>query len=175
MPLTPEFLDIVKSGNETAIDKAFFEGHYPEVFHVDWKEDDADIVSYCAESLRLDDLSAVWNEDQDVLTVIYRGKENVVPLQLHGGDRYITICTLNKLLEPDYEIRYMVCSHGSDTGGFVALSNSEWQQLEAANAVVAAENFINPGWLPDIFMDLTDDHLPPAALARHKRMVNRHR
>jgi hypothetical protein len=118
-------------------------------------------------------LTAEWrNED---LYVILEGLEVRVPLQIDAADRHITICTLNDVLSPKYEIRFLVFSHGSDTLGFAALSVAEWRELEDANADGVAENFIDPRKLPNLMTELTDASLPPKARARFKRMLERNK
>src|SRR5262249_50878037 len=92
------------------------------------------------------------------------------PLQMDEGDRHITICTLNDMLVPKYEIRYLVFSHGSDTAGLAALAVADWQGLEKANAAAVAENFVDPRKLPNVFTELTDDKRPAPARACFERM-----
>ena len=91
------------------------------------------------------------------------------------GDRHITICTLNDVLSPKYEVRFLVFSHGSDTLGFAALDMATWQQVEKADPTVVAENFIDPRKLPNIVNDLVDAKLPPLARARFERLLNRNK
>ena len=38
--------------------------------------------------------------------------------------------TLNKIIQPEYEIRLFMESLGSDTLAFVPLSKEEWEELE---------------------------------------------
>lgn len=47
-----------------------------------------------------------------------------------GSDRDTTIKTLNKVIQPEYEIRLFMESLGSDTLAFVPLSKEEWEELE---------------------------------------------
>ncbi len=159
--------------DERAIDDAFFDSGCRHFFAVDWGEDDADIVDYCADCLEDDSLCSEWRDD--LLVIIRNGKETIVPLADDEGDRYVTICTLNDVLRPDYEIRFLVCSHGSDTAGFAALPAADWRSLdtELPNAVQA--NFIKLRELPNVFTEMTDQHLPEAAHARFQRMLERSR
>jgi hypothetical protein len=118
-------------------------------------------------------LSAERRDDD--LYIIFDGREVRVPLQIDVADRHITICTLNDLLSPKYEVRFLVFSHGSDTLGFAAVSGVDWHELEKANAAVVAETFIDPRKLPNLMTELTDEKLPPNARARFERMLNRNK
>ena len=47
-----------------------------------------------------------------------------------GSDRDTTIKTLNKVIQPEYEIRLFMESLGSDTLAFVPLAKEKWEELE---------------------------------------------
>ena len=96
-------------------------------------------------------------------------------MQFDVADRHITLCTLNDLLSPKHEIRFIILSHGSDTVGFAALSVADWRELEKANADAVAENFVDPRKLPNLVTELTDEKLPPKARARFERMLERNK
>ena len=159
--------------DEDAIDAAFFGNGCPHFFAVDWGEDDADIVQYCADCLGDDAIRGEWRDDS--LVIIRNGNETTVPLMNDEGDRDVTIRTLNDVLQPDYEIRLLVCSHGGDTAGFVVLPAGDWQILDAELPESADANFIKLALLPNIFTEMTDEHLPVAARARFQRMLERNR
>ena len=160
----------LKDENERAIDDAFFDSGCPHFFAVDWGEDDADIVEYCAGCIGVDSLRAEWRDDS--LVIIRDANETTVPLKNDDGDRHITICTLNDVLQPEYEIRFLVCSHGSDTAGFAALSAADWQTLDTELPHPVKANFIKLAELPNIFTGMTDKHLPEEARARFQRMLD---
>jgi len=159
--------------DEVGLERAYFSSECPHFFCVDWGEDDADIVSSCAECLELPSLTAEWRGED--LYLILDGREIRVPLQIDVADRHITVCTLNDLLSPKYEIRFLVFSHGSDTLGFVALSVADWRELQKAGADVVAENFIDPRKLPNLVTELTNEKLPAKARARFERMLERNK
>jgi len=171
--MSPELRQMVIDRNEVGLERAFFDNGCPHFCAVDWREDDADIVAYCAQALELQTLTAEWR-DEDLL-ITFEGREVKVPLQIDVADRHITVCTLNDVLSPKYEIRFLVFSHGSDTLGFAALGVADWQELEKANAGVVAENFIDPRKLPNLITDLTDEKLPANAKARFERMPKRYK
>lgn len=157
--------------DEQFVENAFFDDTCRHFFAVDWREDDASIVEYCAECLDSDSLRAEWREDS--LVIIRDGSETAVPLTDSDADRHITICALNDVLQPEYEIRYLVCSQGSDTAGFAVLRSSDWQSLEQECRPVVGENFLKLRDLPNVFTELTEEKLPVPARARVKRMINR--
>ncbi len=150
--------------DEAAIDDAFFENGCPHFFAVDWREDDADIVQYCADCLGDDLLRAEWRGED--IVIVRDESETAVPLANDEGDRDVTIRTLNEVLQPDYEIRFLVCSHGGDTAGFAVLPAPDWQSLDSALPEPVNENFIKLAVIPNIFTEMTDEHLPEAVLAR---------
>ncbi|MEZ6143190.1 MAG: hypothetical protein R3B84_21710 [Zavarzinella sp.] len=157
--------------NEGAIDDAFFNEECLHFFAIDWREDAVDIVQDCAGCLNKDKVQGEWQNDRFV--IIRNGIETSVPLLNDDADRDITIRTLNNVLSPDYEIRFLVCSHGSDTAGFAVLSSSEWHTLESELPEVVDANFIKLSAIPNIFSEMTDEQLPPAALARFQRTLER--
>jgi hypothetical protein len=169
--MSPEFRQMVTERDEVGLECAYFDGECRHFFAVDWREDDADIVRYCAGRLGLESLSAEWRDDG--LVVDFEGREVPVPLKIDFADRHITICSLNDILTPNYEIRFLVFSHGSDTLGFAALSLADWRELEKANPTAVSENFIDPRKLPNLFTELTDEKLPANARARFERMLAR--
>jgi hypothetical protein len=159
--------------DERAIDDAFFNDECSHFFSVDWREDDADIVQYCADCLGIDSMRAEWQGD--TLVIICDDNETIVPLANDEGDRDITIRTLNDVLQPHYEIRLLACSHGSDTAGFAVLPASDWQSLDSGLPETVNANFIRLSMLPNIFTEMNDDHLPEAARLRFQRMIERNR
>lgn len=61
----------------------------------------------------------------------WKGKEYKISYpDKEGSDRDTTIKTLNKIIQPEYEIRLFMESLGNDTLGFVPLSKNEWEELE---------------------------------------------
>lgn len=168
-----ELREMLLQGDEVALEEAYNDGDLPHSFAVDWRADDADIVSVCAACLNLPSLSADWRGEDLILT--FEGREHRVPLVKGVADRHITLCTLNDVLAPGYEVRFVVCSHGGDTPGFLALPTLDWQALEAECPEAVAENFIDPRKLPNLMTELTDATLPPPARARYERMQMRNR
>lgn len=171
--MSPELRQMVINRDEVGLERAYYDDECPHFFSVDWRGDDEDIVTDCARALELESLSAEWRDDE--LFILFDGREIKVPLEMDAGDRHITACTLNDVLNPMYEMRFLVCSHGNDTIGFAALRVADWRELENSNAAAVAENFIDPRKLPNLMTELTDDSLPARARARFERMVARNK
>jgi len=171
--MNPELRQMVIDRDEVGLERAHFDNTCPQFFAVDWREDDADIVAYCADALELDSLTSEWRDED--LFINFDGSEVQVPLQIDVADRHTTICTLNDVLSPKYEIRFLVFTHASDALGSAALTIADWQVLERISPAVVAENFIDPRRLPNLVTELTDEMLPVDARARFERMLNRNR
>jgi len=151
------FREMLVNRNQAALKDAYFDNSCRHFFTVDWREDDADVVGYCANCLGLSSLSADWRDDALVIT--FEGKERPVALVMDVADRHTTVCALNDVLSPGFEIRFIVCSFGSDTLGFAALSVADWQALEQECPAAVAENFIDPRELPNLMTELTAQKL----------------
>jgi hypothetical protein len=167
----PDLLRMVKERDEVGLENAYFNGKCPFFIGVHFRGDDADFVRRCADCIKLPSLAAKWKGGD--LFIILGNKETRVPLKMDFGDRHVTVCTLNDVLAPKYEIRFIVISHGSSDLAFAALNAASWKELEMANAAVVAENFIDPRALPNVMTELVDAKLPPNALARFQRLLNR--
>lgn len=100
-----------------------------EVFWVDWREDDGELAGYCETIIKTGSLSSKWEQDQLILS--YKGKTTKVPLTYSGADRHITLIAINEILTPDFQIRFVWDSDGSDTLAFAILPSSRWAALEA--------------------------------------------
>lgn len=159
--------------DERAIDDAYLGNEFPHFFAVDWREDDADVVRYCADCLGDESLRAEWRDK--TLVIIRDGNETIVPLANSEGDRDVTLRTLNDVLQPNYEIRFLVSSHGSDMAGFAVLASADWQLLDAESSQCVNENFVKLALLPNLFTEMTDQHLPEPARGRFNRVLGRNR
>jgi hypothetical protein len=169
--MDPYLEKLVSERDEVGIERAFFDGRCKNFVAVDWGDEDDSIVSSCAASLGLSNLSSRFEGSDLVIT--YSGRQQRVALTQDVGDRHLTICGINDAIASEYELRFLVCSHGSDTIGLAALSASDWRSLEDRFPEAVAENFLDPRTLPNIINNLIDDHLPPKARSRFDRMVAR--
>ncbi|TWT29975.1 hypothetical protein [Blastopirellula retiformator] len=171
--MEPSFRQWLIDRDEPAIDDAFFDDECPHFFAVDWREDPADFVQACGDCLDGADVRADWQGD--LLLIIRDGNETTVSLMDDDGDQDLAIRTLNEALQPDYEIRLLACSHGSDTAGFAVLPTADWESLDSELSQAVNENFVALAALPNLFTEMTEEHLPEAARLRFERMMERNR
>src|SRR5262245_59974392 len=87
--MNTELRQMVIDRDEVALEGKYFDKECPHFFAVDWREDDADIVATCAQTLELESLTAEWRDED--LFIIFDGREVKVPLQIDVADRHITI------------------------------------------------------------------------------------
>lgn len=162
---------MLRERDEGALDEAYYDEKCPHFFAVDWREDEADIVAYCADCLDIHSLRAEWRDDS--LVIFFDGRETLVPLANDVVDReHVILSTLNDALQPKFEIRLLVCTMGSDTYGYAALPTEDWQLLDREFPQATEENFIKLRDVPNL---LADGRLPDVFEARYKRMLERDR
>ena len=127
------------------------------VFWVDWREDDADIVSYCEGLLQTGSLASEWvNANTPVgvdLYISHKGKRLRVPLVIGPEDRHITLCALNEVLAPDFEVRFCIDSNGNDTLAFLPLPTAKWKELESTYGETVDSHFHKLTKSPNVFTD----------------------
>lgn len=99
----------------------------PPFFFVDWREEDASIAEYCSNAAGHECVVSDWRGDD--LYVVSDRLSRRVPLTSSVEDRHITLLTINEVIAPHHEIRYVWASHGADTAALVVLTPSEWQSL----------------------------------------------
>lgn len=102
---------------------------------IDWREEDDSIINYVEKVIQSKKLIGK-NEDADNkmgfnIIIEWKGKDYKISYpNEEGSDRDTTIKTLNKIIQPEYEIRLFMESLGSDTLSFVPLAKEEWEELE---------------------------------------------
>ena len=102
---------------------------------IDWREYDEDIINYIEGVIQSGELSGkskdADNEMGFDIFIEWKGNEYKISYpDKEGSDRDTTIKTLNKIIQPEYEIRLFMESLGNDTLAFVPLLKSEWEELE---------------------------------------------
>lgn len=102
---------------------------------IDWREYDEDIINYIEGVIQSGELSGkskdADNEMGFDIFIEWKGIEYKISyLNKEGSDRDTTIKTLNKIIQPEYEIRLFMESLGNDTLAFVPLLKIEWEELE---------------------------------------------
>jgi len=102
---------------------------HPELFFfVDWREEDENIAAYCDELIGPGVIEASWRGEDLLFTRAERSV--VVPLSHSPADRHIALLSLNEVLAPEFEVRYVWAAHGADTAAMLPLRTEEWQVLE---------------------------------------------
>jgi len=134
--------------SEGTLDRLFNDAQ--TVFWVDFRAEETEVIEACERVLATGDLS--FQLDGESLSINRNGTSNVVPLTFSLADRHIVILCLNKLLAPDYEIRFCIASNGMDTLAFVPLSVNRWLELEAEHKHLN-EHFAVIHNYPNLFVD----------------------
>jgi len=127
------------------------------VFWVDWREGDDDIVKYCEAVLQTGSLTAEWVStaplQESDLFICSSGRRIRVPLIIGCDDRHITLCALNQVLAPHYELRCCIDSQGSDSLAFLPLPSATWAGLEQRYGVALKRHFYRFAERPNLFTD----------------------
>lgn len=125
--------DFLKNEDRESFDKLC--ENCTKLVWIDWREYDEDIINYIENVIQSGKLIGK-NEDADNkmgvnIIIEWKGKEYKISYpNEEGSDRDTTIKTLNKVIQPEHEIRLFMESLGSDTLAFVPLSKEEWEELE---------------------------------------------
>lgn len=127
------------------------------VFWIDWRQEDETIADSCELVLRTGHLSGELVEVDSVegyeVYLRYRDRRVRVPLSYSGDDRHITLCALNSVLAPEYEVRFCIDSNGSDMAAFLPLSCEQWEALELRYGSVLGQRFYKLADRPNLFTD----------------------
>ena len=104
-----------------------------DILWIDWREYDEEIIKCCEKILQTGELDGEVRESEsdmgfDVI-IKFRNKEHIIKYPGEGADRDTTIKELNKIITPDYEIRFWMDSIGSDTLGFIPKKLKYWEEL----------------------------------------------
>ena len=107
------------------------------IFWVDWREYDEDIMSYVNDELSEEDQiewKTIPSEKEGALdTVILKNdeKEAVIPYDEDAWDRDTTLKSIGKFIDDKYKLCWFKPSLGGDTLGFVVIENEDWEKLIA--------------------------------------------
>jgi hypothetical protein len=127
------------------------------VFWIDWRHQDETIADDCDAVLQTGQLSGELVEvDSDAgyeVYLQYRDRRVKVPLNYSGDDRHITLCALNRVLAPDYEVRFCIDSNGGDTLAFLPLRCEQWAELERRYGEAVGRRFYRLAERPNLFTD----------------------
>ena len=125
--------DFLKNEDRESFDKLW--ENCTKLVWIDWREYDEEIINYVESVIHLEKLiGKIENVDNKMgfdIIIEWKGKEYKVSYpDEEGSDRDTTIKTLNKIIQPEYEIRLFMESLGSDTLAFVPLAKEEWEEFE---------------------------------------------
>ena len=127
------------------------------VFWIDWRQEDESIAESCEAVLQTGSLSGklveVDTDEGYEVYLQYRNKRVKVPLSYRGEDRHITLCSLNEVLAPEFEIRFCIDSNGSDALAFLPLECGQWAELERQYFETVSKRFYKFGRSPNLFTD----------------------
>jgi hypothetical protein len=127
------------------------------VFWIDWRQEDETIAESCELVLRTGRLSGELVEvDSDAgyeVYLQYGDRRIQVPLSYSAGDRHITLCALNRLLAPEYEVRFCIDSKESDTLAFLPLASVQWAEFEQRYGEAVGRRFYQYADRPNLFTD----------------------
>lgn len=117
-------------------------------FWVDWREFDEDIADYC----HIDGLTAeTCDADNDLgydLFFSYKGRKTQVLFEEEEITRDPALQAINRVIMPDYELRFMTDTLGGDVLAFIVLDGQGWQTLAAKYGKDALDSH---------FLPITDD------------------
>ena len=126
-------------------------------FYVDWREQDELIAESCESVLQTGSLRGelveVDSGDGFEVHLQFQDRKMKVPLTYCEDDRHITLCTLNRLLAPEFEIRLCIDSIGADTLTFLPLPTKEWRELEKQYGPAVSQHFYQFADRPNLFTD----------------------
>jgi len=121
----------------TGIEKYNTDFDNENIFWVDWREYDEDIVNYVNDELSETDQiewKTIPSEKEGALdTVILKKdeKEAVIPYAEDAWDRDTTLKSIGKFINDKYKLCWFKPSLGGDTLGFVVIGNEDWEKLSA--------------------------------------------
>lgn len=117
---------------EMAYDRLYYSDGIMMV--VDWREEDTEIVHQCEKIINTSQLSTeIVSNDSELgadIFIIYQGQKHKIPHEPNCAFRDITLKTLNRIIQPEYEIRWWLASDGNDTLEFLPMRKEDWVYLD---------------------------------------------
>jgi hypothetical protein len=127
------------------------------VFWINWRQEDETIAQSCESVIQSSDLfgESVESDMPEGYQVFvrFRDRREQVPLSYSRDDRHITLCALNRVLAPEYEVRFCIDSNGGDTLAFLPLASDVWAELELRYGNEVAQRFYKMTERPNLFTD----------------------
>lgn len=102
---------------------------------IDWREEEESIIKYFNEKLPDKDkiqFECIETEKERGIDIILKKNNSyeIIPYDDNFTDRDTTLKSIQKYLEPKYQIRWYLDSLGGDTLAFCIFLSEQWRQLE---------------------------------------------
>ena len=156
--------------------ETFFDSE--NIFWVDWREYDEDIVSYVNDELSEED-QIEWattpSEKEgalDIVTLKKDKKEEVIPYNENGWDRDTTLKSIGKFIDDKYKLFWFKSSLGGDTLGFVVIENDGWEKLIAEFGEEKLKYYFSPVTEENEMFNLSMDQVFSLIESREKNNPN---
>ena len=156
--------------------ETFFDNE--NIFWVDWREYDEDIVSYVNDELSEADQiewETIPSEKEGALdTVILKKdeKEAVIPYDEDKWDRDTTLKSIGKFIDDKYKLCWFKPSLGGDTLGFVVIGNEDWEKLSAEFGEEKLKYYFSPVTEENEMFNLSMDQVFSLIESREKNYPN---
>ena len=152
--------------------ETFFDNE--NIFWVDWREYDEDIVSYVNDELSEADQiewKTISSEKEGALdTVILKNheKEAIIPYAEDAWDRDTTLKSIGKFIDDKYKLCWFKPSLGGDTLGFVVIENDGWEKLITEFGEEKLKYYFSPVTEENEMFDLSMDQVFSLIESREK-------
>ena len=156
--------------------ETFFDNE--NIFWVDWREYDDDIVSYVNDELSEEDQiewATIPSEKEGALdTVILKKdeKEAIIPYDEDKWDRDTTLKSIGKFIDDKYKLCWFKPSLGGDTLGFVVIENDGWNKLIAEFGEEKLKYYFSPVTEENEMFNLSMDQVFSLIESREKNNPN---
>lgn len=108
---------------------------------IDWRSFESEVVEGFSEQLDEDDAIEMLDEESPT-DLVHRGVAYRIPLTESGRDRYVMIASVAEILKDRYSVFVHSDSYGgSDTHGFLLLSNADAEHARQHHADWLSANF----------------------------------
>ena len=108
---------------------------------IDWRSFESEVVSGFSEELAEADAIDMLDEESPT-DLVHRGVTYRIPLTESGRDRYVMIASVAEIIKDRYSVFVQRDSYGgSDTHGFLLLTNEDAEHARAHHADWLSANF----------------------------------
>ena len=156
--------------------ETFFDNE--NIFWVDWREYDEDIVNYVNDELSETDQiewKTIPSEKEGALdTVILKNdeKEAVIPYAEDAWDRDTTLKSIGKFIDDKYKLSWFKPSLGGDTLSFAVIGNEGWEKLIAEFGEEKLKFYFSPVTEENAMFNLSMDQVFSLIESREKNNHN---